>query len=320
MWGCHAWVMSSQQLSEAARQSVPPVSNAVGPTSLPAQTLPASKRKADPKSDLKTVRKAGLGAAVTRRRALRLGGSGLAVAAAAVVGISGGVSPVASASTKKSAKAKVPAKAKTPTSTSTSKPTSPKTTTVGALGGLLPQNGCVLTPQMTEGPFYLDINKVRADITEGRPGTPLALSLTVVNASTCKPIADAAVDIWHTDALGTYSGVQGNSGIYMRGTLRSDANGVVDFKTVYPGWYNGRTVHIHTMVHVGGNAVHTGQLFFDDAVTDEAYKASPYNKRGSRDQRNANDGIYQGGGQASTLKPTKSGNGYSATMTMGVQA
>jgi protocatechuate 3,4-dioxygenase beta subunit len=258
-------------------------------------------------------------AMVTRRRALALGGTGLAAATAMIVGLGGvGDSALAAAAvTKKSAKAKVSAKPKKKASTA---PTTSAKTTEGPLVGLLPSNGCVLTPEMTEGPFYLDINKVRADITEGRPGTPLALSLTIVNASTCKPIANAAVDIWHTDAAGTYSGVQGDSGIYMRGTLRSDANGVVEFKTVYPGWYNGRTVHIHTMVHVGGNTVHTGQLFFDDTVTDEVYKAAPYNKRGTRDQRNANDGIYQGGGEASTLKPTKSGNGYSATMTMGIQA
>lgn len=262
-------------------------------------------------------------ASVTRRRALALGGAGFAAAASLAVGFGGaGNSAIAaSATTKKTAKAKVPAKVKkkAKTATTTLQPTSAKATT-GALSGLLPSNGCVLTPEMTEGPFYLDINKVRADITEGRPGTPLALSLTIVNAATCKPIADAAVDIWHTDALGAYSGVEGDSGIFMRGTLRSDANGVVAFKTVYPGWYNGRTVHIHTMVHVGGNAVHTGQLFFDDVVTDEAYRVSPYNKRGARDQRNTNDGIYRSGsGAASTLKPTETGNGYSAAMTMGVQ-
>jgi protocatechuate 3,4-dioxygenase beta subunit len=253
---------------------------------------------------------------VTRRAALALGGSGLVAAVAVAAGIGNG-GDLAVASVPKSTKAKAPAKAKKKTASAA---TVPKVVaTEGALGGLLPANACMLTPQMTEGPFYLDINKVRADITEGRPGTPLALSLTIMNAGTCKPIANAAVDIWHTDAAGTYSGVQGDSGIYMRGTQRSDANGFVEFKTVYPGWYNGRTVHIHTLVHAGGNAVHTGQLFFDDAVTDEAYKAAPYNKRGNRDQRNANDGIYQGGGQASTLKPTKSGNGYAASMIMGVQ-
>jgi protocatechuate 3,4-dioxygenase beta subunit len=260
---------------------------------------------------------------VTRRRALAIGGTGVAVAALGMVG-SGALAQAATA-TKKTAKSKSsPAKPKTKVTPTTAPvtPVTPSTVVVngGALGGLLPENACVLTPEMTEGPFYLDINKVRSDITEGRPGTALALSFKVVSATTCKPIPEAAVDIWHTDAAGSYSGVQGVAGIFMRGTQRSDANGMVEFRTVYPGWYNGRTVHIHVMVHVGGNAVHTGQVFFDDAVTDEVYKAAPYNKRGQRDQRNANDGIYQGGGQASTVKPAKSGSGYAASLTMAVQA
>ena len=260
---------------------------------------------------------------ITRRQMLVVGGSGLAVAAVGV-GASGSLARAATA-TKKVTKPKATvakSKKKTSATAATTATTSVATTlpTGGVLGGLLLENACVLTLEMTEGPFYLDINKVRSDITEGRRGTPLALSLKVMNATSCKPIPEAAVDIWHTDAAGSYSGVQGVSGIFMRGTQRSDANGLVEFKTVYPGWYNGRTVHIHVMVHVGGNAVHTGQLFFDDAITDEAYKAAPYNKRGARDQRNATDGIYRGGGQASTLKPTKSGSGYTATLVMGVQA
>jgi protocatechuate 3,4-dioxygenase beta subunit len=268
------------------------------------------------------------GEGLTRRRALALGGVGLAAVAAGVGFANSSESAVAASTATAKSGAKASTKTKTKASTKTKAMNSSVTTTSvpletgvgGALGGLLPAGACVLTPEMTEGPFYLDINKVRTDITEGRPGASLALSLTVANATTCKPIVDAAVDIWHTDATGSYSGVQGVAGIFMRGTQRSDANGLVNFKTVYPGWYNGRTVHIHVMVHVGGNTVHTGQLFFDDAITDEVYKAAPYNKRGARDQRNANDGIYQGGGQASTLKPTKVGSGYRASMTMGVQA
>ena len=127
---------------------------------------------------------------------------------------------------------------------------------------------CVLTPELTEGPYYVDDQKLRRNITEGRPGVALTLKLAVVNASTCKPIKNAVVDIWHCDAVGTYSGVQGNSGTFMRGLQRTDANGVATFRTVYPGWYMGRTVHIHVKVHLGGSVVHTGQLFFPDTVTD----------------------------------------------------
>ena len=151
--------------------------------------------------------------------------------------------------------------------------------TTGSTIGAIDNATCVLAPEMTEGPFYLDINKVRSDITEGRPGAPLGLALTVVDASTCAPVSGAAVDIWHTDASGDYSGVNGNSGTFMRGTQVSGSDGVVTFKTLYPGWYTGRAVHIHVKVHAGGNVVHTGQLFFPDAFTSSVYKRSPYSSR-----------------------------------------
>jgi protocatechuate 3,4-dioxygenase beta subunit len=159
---------------------------------------------------------------------------------------------------------------------------------------------------------------VRRNITEGRPGTPLHLRLSVVNASTCRPIKNAAVDVWHADALGVYSGVQGNTGTFMRGIQRTDANGLALFDTVYPGWYQGRTVHIHVKVHLGGTVVHTGQLFFPDPLTDNVYTASPYDTRGQRDVRNANDSIFRNGGSRSMLTVVKSGSSYVARITMGV--
>jgi protocatechuate 3,4-dioxygenase beta subunit len=177
---------------------------------------------------------------------------------------------------------------------------------------------CVLTPEQTEGPFYVAGEKVRRNITEGRPGTPLTLRLKVVNASNCKAIKNAAVDIWHTDALGVYSGVQGSSGTFMRGIQRTDATGLAVFKTVYPGWYNGRTVHIHVKVHLGGNVVHTGQLYFPDSVTDGVYTNAPYSSRPGRDTRNAADSIYCNGGSKSVLGLRRSGAGYVASLTMGV--
>jgi protocatechuate 3,4-dioxygenase beta subunit len=178
---------------------------------------------------------------------------------------------------------------------------------------------CVLTPEMTEGPYYLPGEKVRRNITEGRPGTALTLRLTVVNASTCKPIKGAAVDIWNADAGGTYSGVQGSAGTtFMRGIQPTDVKGVAVFQTVYPGWYQGRTVHVHVKVHLGGNVVHTGQLFFPDTLTDTVYKAAPYNTRGARDTRNANDSIFVNGGKRSMLALGRSGSGYVGAIAMGV--
>jgi protocatechuate 3,4-dioxygenase beta subunit len=179
---------------------------------------------------------------------------------------------------------------------------------------------CVLTPELTEGPYYVPAEKVRRNITEGRPGAPLDLRLTVVDASTCKAIKSAVVDIWHADAGGVYSGaVAGNSGTnFMRGIQKTDSSGLARFISVYPGWYQGRAVHIHVKVHLGGTVVHTGQFFFNDALTDAVYKRSPYAARGSRDTRNAADSIYRNGGSRSMLKVTRLGTGYRGAITMGV--
>ena len=188
----------------------------------------------------------------------------------------------------------------------------------GVASGLV---SCVLAPEQTEGPYYLDDHKVRRNITEGRPGAPLTLRLTVVNASSCKPIKGAAVDIWHCDAGGVYSGtsVQDTSDErFLRGIQKTDAKGLALFRTVYPGWYQGRTVHIHVMVHIGGNVVHTGQLYFPDALTDSVYARNPYRLRPNRTTRNVADSIYRNGGKRSTLKLAKSGSGYVGSITMGV--
>jgi protocatechuate 3,4-dioxygenase beta subunit len=179
---------------------------------------------------------------------------------------------------------------------------------------------CVLTPELTEGPFYIPNERVRRDITEGKAGTPLALALTVVDAASCKPIKGAAVDIWHCDASGAYSSVSNSPGkTFLRGVQRTDAKGVAHFKTIYPGWYPGRDVHIHVMVHLGGRVVHTGQLFFPDALSDKVYKAAPYAKRGARDTRNADDSIFVNGGSKSIMALHKQGTGYRGSLVMGVQ-
>jgi protocatechuate 3,4-dioxygenase beta subunit len=177
---------------------------------------------------------------------------------------------------------------------------------------------CVLAPEMTEGPYYVPAEAVRRDITEGRPGTPLELRLTVVNASTCKPLRNASVDIWHADASGVYSGVAGNSGTFLRGVQRTDRAGLAVFDTIYPGWYRGRAVHIHVKVHLGGNVLHTGQLFFPDAVSDQIFKRAPYRARGAPDTPNTADSIFRNGGNRSLLKPVRHADGYLAAMVMGV--
>jgi protocatechuate 3,4-dioxygenase beta subunit len=180
---------------------------------------------------------------------------------------------------------------------------------------------CVLAPEMTEGPYYVEGDKVRRNITEGKPGVPLTLRLSVVNASSCKPIKGAAVDIWHCDAGGVYSATSAQDTEdlhFLRGIQRTDKNGLAIFKTIYPGWYQGRAVHIHLKVYLGGSTVHTGQLFFPDKLTDVVYKRSPYNQRPNRDPRNAEDSIFRNGGSRSMLKLAKSGSGYVGQIVMGV--
>jgi protocatechuate 3,4-dioxygenase beta subunit len=179
---------------------------------------------------------------------------------------------------------------------------------------------CVLTPELTEGPYYIAGEKLRRDIREGHRGTLLTLELTVLNASSCSPIKGAAVDIWHADAAGNYSafGPDTSSRTFLRGIQKTNSKGLAEFTTIYPGWYSGRAVHIHVKVHVGGSVVHTGQLFFPGALTTAVYKAKPYASRGNPDTPNARDSIYVNGGKAGLLALKRSGAGYVGSIAMGV--
>lgn len=181
---------------------------------------------------------------------------------------------------------------------------------------------CVLAPEQTEGPFFTENDRLRRDVREGRPGVPLSLRTRVVAVSSCKPIRGAAVDIWHCDAGGTYSGFaqEGTEGErFLRGIQRTGRNGLAQFRTIYPGWYEGRTVHVHVRVYLGGDVVHTGQLYFPDSLTDVVYRRAPYSRRPARTTRNRDDAIYRNGGSRSMLKLTRDGRGYVARITMGVQ-
>jgi protocatechuate 3,4-dioxygenase beta subunit len=180
---------------------------------------------------------------------------------------------------------------------------------------------CVLAPEQTEGPYYIPDEKIRRDITEGKRGVPLALHATVVDASTCRPISGAAVDVWHCDPGGVYSGfgAGASSRTFLRGMQRTNAKGLAILKTIYPGWYPGRTVHIHVKVHVGGNVVHTGQLYFPDTLTDKVYRRSPYKSRAGRTTRNSNDFVFANGGKNSMLSVKSDGSGgFVASIVMGV--
>jgi len=148
---------------------------------------------------------------------------------------------------------------------------------------------CTLTTEQEEGPFYVDLEKVKSNIVGSRTGVPLVLRIKVINAATCKVIKGAAVDIWHADAVGKYSdeSSNGTSGqTWLRGVQLTDADGVAKFRSVYPGFYQGRTTHIHVKVHIGGSVSgskfaggrvsHTGQIFLPEALSAQVYKLAPY--------------------------------------------
>jgi protocatechuate 3,4-dioxygenase beta subunit len=206
-------------------------------------------------------------------------------------------------------------------------------------GPLTPEVSCILAPEQTEGPYYIAREKVRANITEKRHGTPLNLRLRVVDASACRAIKGATVDIWHCDAGGIYSGFEaastgaapgGSAGptdkdTFLRGIQFTDARGLAQFETIYPGWYRGRTVHIHVKVHLHhdsvGHVVHTGQLYFSDSLTAHVYRSGPYKSRAAaRDTFNNTDPIFAGGGRQSLLSIKPDGHGgYVGTIVLGVR-
>ena len=183
---------------------------------------------------------------------------------------------------------------------------------------------CVLQREVTEGPYYLDLDLVRRDIRGGRSGTPLTLRFQVINANTCRAIPNAAVEIWHCDAAGAYSGVQGNDGTWLRGIQRTNASGRVRFETIVPGWYRGRTPHIHMKVFVAGEEVHTGQVFFRPAVLRTVYSQGVYKSRGQADTSNAADGIYNEAGARALLAMKRNGSavssGYTGALVVGVDS
>jgi protocatechuate 3,4-dioxygenase beta subunit len=196
---------------------------------------------------------------------------------------------------------------------------------------------CVLTPQQTEGPYFvdarLDRSDIRSDPSDGtvKEGIPLRLTLRVfeVTGNSCAPLAGAFVDVWHCDALGAYSDTRDpNFGStagkkFLRGFQRSDNMGTVSFTTIYPGWYRGRAVHIHFKVRKDPNSRTgselTSQLYFDESVTDQVFTQAPYSRTGSSRLRNEGDGIFRSGGSQLILAPTREGQGYAASFNVGMR-
>ena len=195
---------------------------------------------------------------------------------------------------------------------------------------------CVVRPEQTEGPYFVDErlhrSEIRSDPTDGqiKPGTPLALTvlLSRLSAGDCQPLAGAQVDIWHCDALGVYSDVRdpGFNTVgkkFLRGYEITNERGEVKFLTIYPGWYEGRTVHIHVKVRTAPVARRsfefTSQMYFDDAFTDRVHAEQPYVSKGQRIARNHHDRIFRRGGDQLMLAPTATPDGYATTFAIGLQ-
>jgi protocatechuate 3,4-dioxygenase beta subunit len=301
-------------------------------------------------------------ASISRRRALGLGGS---------IGLGGLLAACGDDGATDSASS-----ARTGTGTATAQPSA---TTAADVLALLDQAGtCTLAQEATQGPYWFDVDSIRSDLREDRPGTAFTLALRVQDISECSsggeaaPVANSVVEIWHCDAGGVYSGFESGStgggggappsgpppsgaagapnraggeapgseadsssgetsegsysvgdveaavtddGTYLRGAQVADANGVVQFVTVYPGWYRGRTVHIHLKVHIDKATVLTTQLYFDEALNDEVFATTPYDEHTGRDTTNDNDSIYDRTGLL-TVQPQ--GEGYLGLLNLGV--
>ena len=166
---------------------------------------------------------------------------------------------------------------------------------------------CRVTTEQAEGPYYFDVDSVRRDIREDREGMPLRLAFRVRDADTCAPIADAVVDVWHCDAGGVYSGFdEGEGERFLRGTQVTNRDGVAEFLTIYPGWYPGRTTHVHAKVHLDRQTALTTQVYFDDEVSNRVYEQAPY-ETGRGSVSNAGDGIFD---RSLLLTLREDGDGY----------
>jgi len=195
---------------------------------------------------------------------------------------------------------------------------------------------CVLTAALTEGPYFVDEKLNRSDIRTDpvtgavSPGVPLQLTFSVsrYQSNACTALTGAYLDVWHCDAGGVYSDVSGTSSghKFLRGYQITDANGQVVFETIYPGWYQGRAVHIHFKLRLFAGSTKTyeftSQFFMPESLTDTVHALSPYSVKGKRDTLNANDGIYNSLTTAQkaalTLQATSVSGGYAGVINLDV--
>jgi len=189
-----------------------------------------------------------------------------------------------------------------------------------------PVGTCVVRPQQTEGPFFVDERLNRSDLRSdpatglARPGVPLTVRFRVsrTSAGLCGPLVGALLDLWQCDATGSYSDIGATAGAkFLRGYQVTDESGAVQFSTIYPGWYSGRAVHLHFKIRSAPGSVtrmeFTSQLYFDDTVTDAVLAQPPYNARGRRDTTNQTDAVFANGGSQLMLPVRQDGSGYAGT-------
>lgn len=265
-----------------------------------------------------------VGRVLSRREVLALFGSGgVAIALAACApGSSATVSPTSSAT------------GSPPGPAGSSGPSAAASASGSAIAGA---PSCVVRPALTEGPYFVDEKLQRSDIRSDptdaavKDGLKLNLAFAVsrISGSSCVPFAGVLVDVWHCDALGVYSDVQDPSfntkgKKWLRGYQITDGSGTASFVTIYPGWYQGRTVHIHFKIRTDAasptGTEFTSQLFFDDAVSDQVFANAPYAQKGARSLRNDGDNIFaQSGGQLTLAVNGDPKSGYSTTFEVGVQ-
>jgi len=187
---------------------------------------------------------------------------------------------------------------------------------------------CIVRPEQTEGPYFVDErlhrSDIRSDPSDGsvKKGVPLQLTIRIheLRGGACAPLTGAVVDLWHCDALGVYSDVQDRSfdtrgKKFLRGYQTTDSSGAVRFITIYPGWYSGRTVHVHFKIRTNSESRRgyefTSQIYFDDTLTDQIHMQAPYNTKGRRTVKNQQDGIFQDGGEELILPVIREEDGYS---------
>jgi protocatechuate 3,4-dioxygenase beta subunit len=177
---------------------------------------------------------------------------------------------------------------------------------------------CVLTPEMTGGPYYVK-SPLRSNITEDRPGLPLRLTIEVVQVSDCTAAEGLTVEIWHCDAPGYYSGYPDtdvrapfdtlvsvianaedghirptDTEIFLRGGQVTNDQGLVEFETIFPGWYDPRLTHIHVKVSRDGETFLTTQLYFPDELVTDIYANHPdYKDHGACPYNLKNDSVLR---------------------------